>query len=374
MCFPLYPHVLQRIFAAKDTKTVRITLTLMSFSAFLTMIPGILLGIYGASEITTAPKGFFGVMMGKILSKSVWNATVVTIVLTSSLAAIMSTADSALIAVSNVVCVDLAKGWITPSFTDKQVLMVGKVSSVVSAAIGLGISIAGLNLNKLAVLQSSVLIQCMPGFIMGLYCPDMRALPVTIGMLSGLIVLIILAFGFPEEFLYFDPGVWGLWVNWLVVIVVQLCIVKIIPEKFPLPTVSDEDLQDILKSNGHDIDGRVSTNLEKESINTWDRFGAIPLTHSVIKAYMNDIRQPIHCWPVFLIACLSLLFHVPIFITPNIRDSFSNGVPTWAVGSLSCLVIGSCSVAFLYSYWWVVRNDKTKMSTKKKKVPTATLR
>merc|ERR1719461_1880559 len=120
--------------------------------------------------------------MEEVLSKNAGNAAVVTIVLTSSLAAIMSTADSALIGLSNVVSVDIFKGWLTPTYSEQKLVIVGKVSSFTSAAICLGISIGGLDLNKLAVLQGSILIQCLPGFIMGLYWPGIRALPISVGM------------------------------------------------------------------------------------------------------------------------------------------------------------------------------------------------
>jgi len=341
MSFPLYPHVLQRIYAAKSTTTLRITLTLLSFSSFLTMIPGIFLGIYGASVLPTNDpsvdgKAFFGEIMQYILSENTWNAFVVTIVLTSSLAAIMSTADSALIALSNVISVDIAKGWLVPSWTEEKLLKLGKVSSIFSAALCLAISIGELDLSELAVLQNSILIQCVPGFIMGFHWPGMKALPVTIGILCGLVILIILNFGFGSKELYFAPGVWALWLNWVVVIVLQLSF-----SQLPLQEIHDD------KKNSTQLKPNVDSNDV-----SWERFGSVPLTHNVIKEYMSQIRQPISCWPVFLLSGLSLLFFVPLFSAPDSKVSLSSGVPEWAIGSITSLVIGCLCCGFLFSYWW----------------------
>lgn len=367
-CFPLYPHVLQRIYAAKSTTTLRITLTLMSFSAFITMIPGIVLGLYGASLMPTDNpavdgKGFFGRIMEDILSRGLGNAVVVTIVLTSSLAAIMSTADSALIGLSNVISVDIFKGWLAPSYNERKLVMVGKISSIISAAICLAISIGGLDLTKLAVLQSSVLIQCLPGFIMGFYWPGMRALPVSVGMVVGLFILLLLSFGFEGHNLHFAPGVWGLFANWVLTIIVQVIISKFMANKFPLPVLPADvqsNLDDVEMSNRTKSRGSVLGDLNSIEVtdNSWDRFGSIPLTHEVIKGYMAKIRQPISCWPLALLALISLLFHVPLFTTPGVRASFSNGMPRWAAISLASLTIGCCTTAFLFGYWWRTVDDE----------------
>jgi Na+/proline symporter len=87
------------------------------------------------------------------------------IVLIGSLAAIMSTADSAIISCSNVVTIDLVKGWLWPMCNNgvepnaKQTLMVSKVASLCIVILGVVFTNLDINLSSLFVLQGGMLCQ-----------------------------------------------------------------------------------------------------------------------------------------------------------------------------------------------------------------------
>jgi SSS family solute:Na+ symporter/sodium/pantothenate symporter len=156
MAFPIYPHVLQRVVAAESTNVLKFSWAFLPIACFMSQIPGIFLGIYGRDPnflpFEVAPSGFFGQAMNVFLHGT--SATIFTggIVLLGSLAAIMSTADSAIISCSNVVTIDLVKGWLWPMCNGgvepnaKQTMVVSKVASLIIVILGVLITNLDFNL------------------------------------------------------------------------------------------------------------------------------------------------------------------------------------------------------------------------------------
>jgi Na+/proline symporter len=120
------------------------------------------------------------------------------IVLLGSLAAIMSTADSAIISCSNVVTIDLIKAWLWPMCNGgiepntKQTMLVSKIASLIIVMLGVIITNLGLSLSALFVLQGALLCQATPAYALGLYHPTIMDTSILLGMSIGTIVFLIL--------------------------------------------------------------------------------------------------------------------------------------------------------------------------------------
>jgi hypothetical protein len=143
------------------------------------------------------------------------------IVLLGSLAAIMSTADSAIISCSNVVTIDLIKAWLWPMCNGgiepntKQTMLVSKIASLIIVMLGVIITHLGLRLSALFVLQGALLCQATPAYALGLYHPTIMDTSILMGMTIGTIVFLILEFSGPElkSAVLVGPGFIGLIVN-----------------------------------------------------------------------------------------------------------------------------------------------------------------
>jgi Na+/proline symporter len=156
------------------------------------------LGIYGRDPnflpYEVAPSSHFGEAINVLLHGS--GATIFTagIVLLGSLAAIMSTADSAIISCSNVVTIDLIKGWLWPMCNGgvkpnaKQTMIVSKVSSLVVVILGVLITNLDIDLSSLFVLQGVLLCQAIPAYSLALYHPTIMDNSAVAGMAVGVTV------------------------------------------------------------------------------------------------------------------------------------------------------------------------------------------
>jgi hypothetical protein len=153
------------------------------------------------------------------------------IVLLGSLAAIMSTADSAIIACSNVVTIDLIKGWIWPACAGgvepnaKQTMLVSKVASLIIVILGVLITNLGLDLSSLFVLQGALLCQAIPAYACGLYHQNIMDGSINTGMLLGTTAFFILEFtpGL-KKMVVIGPGFIGLLVNVVVTFATQFAL------------------------------------------------------------------------------------------------------------------------------------------------------
>ncbi len=104
--FALNPHITQRDLSAKNDFHVRLVVIAIFLTTFVTMTPGILTGIWHISnkpdmdpEYATAKA--FPAMLAVFRDKGGFSAFISYIALLAGIAGIMSTADSALIGVSN---------------------------------------------------------------------------------------------------------------------------------------------------------------------------------------------------------------------------------------------------------------------------------
>lgn len=177
----------------------------MALGPWFTSFVGVFLGTVGVAILAdedgnlTSPANPFGAIIEEMMKLGGFARVTGTIAVTSSLAAIMSTADSLVIAISQLVTVDMIYP-LRPNASTRDMTLVGKgvslVAVVLSVVVGLLWDEGTVNtmhrdwvnarlshtflcligITELGNIQFALSLQCVPVFLVGLYCKSMELL------------------------------------------------------------------------------------------------------------------------------------------------------------------------------------------------------
>ncbi|WP_235001577.1 sodium:solute symporter family protein [Halobacillus sp. Marseille-P3879] len=232
----VYPHAIQRIFAAKSERDLKRSFSRMAWMPFLTAGVVFIIGIIGINAFpnlsTDESEQLVGMMASAVANQHVIFYWAMILLFGGVIAAIVSTADSVLLTFSSIISNDLYGSYINPDASEKKKLLVGKLTGV--AAVGILVLIAWFppgTLYQIFVLKFELLIQIAPALILGLYWNRLHTKAVFIGMLSGTIIASIMTI-FGLSFLGVANGLWGVVVNLLICVVGSLLMsVSVVEEK-----------------------------------------------------------------------------------------------------------------------------------------------
>lgn len=217
----MYPHAIQRVYAAESERTLRRSLAGMSFMPLVTTgvvfvigLTGILL-YPGMGEAES--EQLVGRMANDVAALNPLMYLLMVLFFGGVVAAIVSTADSALLSFASMISRDVyAPLFGRGSAEDKQVL-VGKLVSVVAVAVLLVIAWNPPGtLYQIFVLKLELLAQVAPAFILGLYWRRMAAAPALVGVVVGAAVAGSLAIVGYESPTGVPNGLLGLGLNLLI--------------------------------------------------------------------------------------------------------------------------------------------------------------
>jgi SSS family solute:Na+ symporter len=167
----MYPHAIQRIYAARDAATLRRSLRVMVCMPFVTTLVVFLIGILAHGLIPPQHGLAIDRVMPEVLAElsgrgalSEWGAVVV---LTAALAAMMSTADSALLSLSAVLARDVLGQW--RPMDEASIARAGKWFSwtIIGVLVVLAVQ-PPTTLWRLIEIKMEILIQVGPIFILGI--------------------------------------------------------------------------------------------------------------------------------------------------------------------------------------------------------------
>eukprot|EP01083_Nonionella_stella_P282956 963031_1 len=176
--FALNPHITQRALSGKSDFHVRLVVIAIFMVTFITMTPGVLTGIWHISNKADMDPEYanaksFPAMLAVFRDRGGFSSFISYIALLAGVAGIMSTADSALIGVSNTMSVDIFKNWIFPNYNDTHIVYIGKGISLCTMCLCLAFSIAlwetGADYGVVYTIQQGLLWQAVPCYIFGLY-------------------------------------------------------------------------------------------------------------------------------------------------------------------------------------------------------------
>jgi SSS family solute:Na+ symporter len=221
----LYPQAIQRIYASRSERVLRSSLAVMAFLPYLTAFIAVITGIYAIAYVP----GLEGADSDQVLTRllrliqegSAMGYALVVLLFAAILSAIMSTADSALLSISSMLTKDVYAGFINRSAAEADLTRLGKVLSwgIIIVLVILAIALKEkASLISLLDRKFDILIQLVPAFLLGIRWDGLRRGPVLAGLIAGLAIALVLAFG-PFGFVVagkiggFHPGLFGLAAN-----------------------------------------------------------------------------------------------------------------------------------------------------------------
>ncbi|MBM7585718.1 SSS family transporter [Bacillus pakistanensis] len=222
----IYPHAIQRIFAASSERVLKKSLIRMAWMPFITAGFVFIIGIIGINVFPDLDVGqseqLVGMMANELAGKNAFFYWAMVILFGGIIAAIISTADSVLLTFSSIISKDLYGRYINPNAPEKKQILVGKWIGILAVAVLLIIAwYPPATLYEIFVLKFEVLVQVAPAIILGLYWNRLHKNAVFAGMLVGTITAAVMTFA-NIEFLGILSGIWGLLVNLLICVVGSL--------------------------------------------------------------------------------------------------------------------------------------------------------
>jgi Na+/proline symporter len=348
--FFTFPHLIQRIYAAKDLGSLKVAFHVMNIGPWSSQLVSIFLGTV-AVQVLKGQGGSspFASIIGAMMNLGGFPEAVGVIAYTASLAAIMSTADSLVIAISQLITVEFIYPF-KPDCTPKQITWYGRFVSLVTVVVALLIGIywtAGIS--DLAQLQFPLTSMIIPPFLFGLFASerfDVHPWSMALGTAVSSIYIFGIFFGYLKKkgSLAIDAGVTGFVVNIVVVALVEAA----------------RRYRNWRKKKSIDKDAEAKAYVEHDGVHiifadrpTWDyprlsRFGDKPLTPRMLKKAMEGVAEPLtNVW------FCAMFFTVLTFTTPIVAELLPplpgdittyfpatvNGMPWWAFKILMVSVV-----------------------------------
>jgi solute:Na+ symporter, SSS family len=186
----VYPHAIQRIYAARSERTLKRSLAIMAWMPLATTGVVFVVGIIGIRLFPGLSEDdseqLVGLIANEVAGINLFFYALMIVLFGGVVAAIVSTADSALLSFSSVISRDLYGRYIAPNSSERKQVLVGKVAGVVAIALLLVLAWnPPSTLYNIFVLKFELIVQIAPAFILGLYWRRLSAGPLFWGMLVG---------------------------------------------------------------------------------------------------------------------------------------------------------------------------------------------
>jgi Na+/proline symporter len=229
----IYPHAVQRIFAARSENTLKRSLQIMVFMPIFTTFFMVVVGLVGAAKFPGLDKAGSEKITLIILSDLAQSFPAIKFLLilflSAAVAAIMSTVDSALLSISSMVAQDLYRP-MKPETPQSRLTFAGKIISwAVMAGMAVLALVVGDTIWVLIKIKLELLCQLVPAIFLGVHLKSLKAKPVLAGLITGTAItvgyLVLEKFGPNTVFgmkvtstpLGIHAGVWGMALNLIVV-------------------------------------------------------------------------------------------------------------------------------------------------------------
>ena len=219
----VYPQALQRIYAARDARTLRRSFQLLLVMPLMTTLFVLIIGITGVVQFPSLDR-VGSEQITLLLLTDLANAIpglrlLLVLFVAAVMAAIMSTVDSALLTISSIFAQDLYRP-LRPNTSQAHLTYVGKLFSWVLMAIMALLAIyLPQTIWKLTVFKLELLVQASPAIILGVRSWRPQSLALIGGVIAGVVVTVALKYGadFGLELsgnpLGLHAGLWGLLAN-----------------------------------------------------------------------------------------------------------------------------------------------------------------
>lgn len=219
----IYPQAIQRIYAAKDEGTLKRSLQVMVFMPLVTTFFIVVIGIVGSTQMPGLDRDGseqITLILLSDIAKSIPEIELVIILfITAAVAAIMSTVDSALLAISSLFTQDLYRP-LRPNSSQHHLTFMGKLLSWIIMAVMAYLAIhLPQTIWRLMEIKLEILCQVAPAILLGLNIKSLHKSAVFSGLIVGVLVTFFIMFGDWEGIIAsekpwgFHAGLWGLAAN-----------------------------------------------------------------------------------------------------------------------------------------------------------------
>lgn len=217
----VYPQAIQRIYSAKNETTLRRSLSLMVLMPLLTTLPLIIIAIIGSAHFPDLNKAGSEQIILFMLNKLTHiegMSIVITLFVAAAIAAIMSTVDSAMLAIASLFTQDIYHKR-NPNASQKKLTYIGKVFSwlIMAFMVILAIYLPS-TIWWLIQMKLEILVHVAPAIMLGLHFKNIDRKSIIYGLLIGLsVTLAFLLTPLPSKPFGFHAGVIGLIFNFLTI-------------------------------------------------------------------------------------------------------------------------------------------------------------
>lgn len=210
--FIIYPHVMDRYYAARNVKTLKMGLHLIHLSLWISALPSIIIGmpvsvfIKGDTDMTNIENSnsVFATFLIYMIRENDALYIFGCLICAAAFGAYMSTADSGIMGFSSMISLDILKHHVPP-FNDasdpqrrqRNLVLAGKVLSFCGAFIALFLVTVykDFPLGDLYVWQGSFLFQSFPAFFFGMFCTWVCSYSIVIGCWVGFMIVVMMEQG-----------------------------------------------------------------------------------------------------------------------------------------------------------------------------------
>ena len=218
---PLYPHMVQRVYAAKDAKVLKRSLQWMAVMPFVTTLLMVLVGIVGNVRFPGLEKQASEriiLFLLQDLGGAIPSLKALLVVfVAAAVAAIMSTVDSALLSISSMFTQDFYRGGGAAVRTEAHLTRVGKIASWTVMGLMTGVALlVPSTIWALVQIKLELLCQMAPAVFLGLHSRLVGGKEVWVGLCVGVAIAAFLTlgakFGLSVEAKPWGvhSGIWGL--------------------------------------------------------------------------------------------------------------------------------------------------------------------
>jgi len=227
----IYPQAIQRIYAAKDSKTLKRSFQIMIFMPFVTTFFLIIVGMVGMNRFPGLDKQGSEEITMLLLNDMAMHIPgikfFIILFLSAAVAAIMSTVDSALLAISSLFTQDIYRR-IKPTASQSHLTGTGKIFSWgIMACMAYFATSLPQTIWRLTEMKLEVLCQVAPAIFLGLHIKSLSGRTILSGLSVGICVTLFIMFSnnlgipiMPKPW-GIHAGVWGLASNFTTVAILS---------------------------------------------------------------------------------------------------------------------------------------------------------
>ena len=343
------PQIMQRNYAARDLQSLKVGWLTLIMGPWAILLVSVFVGTVGVQalggEEFASP---FSAIIEKLMNLGGFPRLVGALVFTSAIAAIMSTADSITIAISQLVTVEILYP-LQPTASPNRVAWFGRIVSLVTIVVGLLIGIFWNDgITALAAVQFPISLQAFFPIMVGLFASDRydyHPWCLSVGAIVGLLFVVIFYFTYQylnEDSRPIDPGIGGLLLNILVASFLEF----VVRRRILLPRRND------VNTSNKAVAFPDRPAWDQASV---ERFGEKTLTPQLLTKMMTGIDEPFKNWWYATVLFLSLGLTTPLVAEgePVIAEDGSfvtepatiRGMPWWAFKILVLTIIPYLLVA-----------------------------